>query len=186
MGGKALGVYLTCIIDTFAESAGRDAVIALCEELGIPPTPQQKVSYPVKLFNLLVEEGTARFWPKENLKRSFYLHGVQVSKVFAKSLAGSVSMRLSGKDIKKFASGGPRFAGLANDFGSVKYVDVSEKAFRFEFRDFETSPHFQHGLLTTVMQTLMPDARITMNILKFKRSNPGEYMMDADYLIELP
>jgi uncharacterized protein (TIGR02265 family) len=128
MAGKIQGRYVVQVWKTFADTVHRSQLVELCQELGLPSEPRKDDRYPVVLFNRLMDEGSKRFWPELTLEEAQYRHGKDTLLIFKNTVAGKVSLALSGSDLKQLASTVPQFYQAIATSGKVNYVDTGEKS----------------------------------------------------------
>jgi uncharacterized protein (TIGR02265 family) len=186
MGSQIQGRYIVQILKSFAESADGRQLAELCQDVGLPSEPWVGERYPIVLFNRLMDEGCKRFWPELTLQEGQYRHGKDSLLIYKSSVAGKVSLALSGKDLKKLAASTPQFYKAMSTTGKVNYVDTGEKSYRLELRGFESPPHYHYGAIAEVTYEKNSNVKVKMNILNLETPEPGVYFTDMDFTMVLP
>ena len=186
MVSSVTGIFCIQILNGFAGTADSVQLAKLCQDVGLPAELQEKKRYSILHFNRLIDMGCQRFWPDLTLQQGQYRLGEKAIEVYKKTLAGRVSLQLSGSDAKRLASTTPDFYKAISTSGTVTFVDTGEKSYCLQFRGFESPPHYHYGAFAKFGQMMVPNGKFEMKILKLKNPEPGVYLSDMDFTGELP
>ena len=183
--GNITGLYFNIVKNQFAKSAGEAEVLTLCREIGIPDAVDDNVLYSVVDYNILMEEGLRRFKSGQTIEQGLYKLGEDVFHGFTKTTIGRVAMHLSTTDPKRLAARTPRHYECFVDWGEVTFEDTGEKTYELRFKNFQTSPHYDHGIIAAGTEAAVQAYKIDFVIHRFETPNPGVIDADFDFHFEL-
>jgi uncharacterized protein (TIGR02265 family) len=186
MAGTTKGTYFVSAIECFAKTAGSNNVKELCKKLDIPAEPRKRHEYAIALLNLFIEEGTKLFWPNTSIEKGMYRQGEEAFSGFANTLIGKTSLNLFGSHLRQLAPRAPTYYASENKFGSVKYVEVAQNNYRLEFREYESHPHYQHGLISYITLRIESKAKVELSVHNFVSRGRGEVLGDFDIVTTMP
>jgi uncharacterized protein (TIGR02265 family) len=186
MAGTTKGIYFIGAFECFAKSAGRDKVIDLCDKLNISVNARKRDEISITMFNVFIEEGVKLFWPKDTIERGMFRQGEAAFSNFANTLIGKTGLSLFGSHVRKLAERAPIYYAAVNKFGTVKYVNIDQNSFRLEFRNYESYPQLQHGIISCTTLRLEPKAKVDLLVHSFVNHGGGAVLTDFNIIIHMP